>query len=161
MANLVAEIGRLVERRAQCEQEIVDIDARLEAVRRALGGILPDRAHPVHYHPSRKRTSSVETRERIFAALAKCEPLTARHLQSETATSTAGEIARGLWLSGRLCRRADKRGIGRFGSYWYARSEAAFDGHPDCVETPCPPPQSNGNGHTSTDEGGEASAEAG
>lgn len=154
VVDLVAEVGRLVDRRSQCEQEIASIDARLASVRQALGGILPDRVHPVN-HRQRVRFGGAETRSRIFSALEKCEPLTSPHLIRETGIQSAGVVASNMWRQGLLCRRADKRGVGRYGSYWYARTEAAFDGHPDCVDTPCAPPA---NGDGASEDGDSAAA---
>lgn len=158
VADLVAEVSRLVERRGQCEREIAEIDNRLSAVRSALGGIMPQRAASHPDHRRALRLGGASTRAAVLKALTACEPLTVNHLKRETAISVSiSATVTAMWREGLLLRRLDKRGMVG-GGYWYARTEEAFSGHPDCGSSPTQTATPT-SGETATEGDGDAAEE--
>lgn len=139
MTDLVAELERLMSHREALVREVASIDQQLERARAAIGMPVASRSRVKATAPRihRQRTHGNEhARLSIISALEKAEPQRVSQLVVNSGVGTAGNVAAQMVRDGSLVRRKGRRpeGLGA-APYWYARSVAAFDGHPDIPTT--------------------------
>src|SRR3990167_6567254 len=136
ITTVVNDVDRLVQRRVALVEEIAQIDAQLERVRVALTATIPQRTERLGERQPRQRLGSEASQAAVLAALGKAEPQSTSMLKRTTGIQSVSIIAQRMVQAGKLFRKADLSGVGRYGGGWYARSPEAFKGSPAVAAEP-------------------------